>query len=214
MAQVIPGQIAVEDDASEHARSAVNEAQQAIEASDGIQKELIEQKLSQAKEMLEKNDARQAQGLAASIIRFIETEREAMDLVNRGLRQSSKLSKQWKGRDDEDEWNIRMEEIESLADSLDWSTAAARLGELTKDLDSANQSNEEAKELLEFIQEEWKIIVNQCNASGIKATDPDRMEGQESIGIAVDALDAGNVDQTIQALQLADSAIERLRRRV
>jgi len=107
-----------------------------------------------------------------------------------------------------------MAEIQSLADSLDWSTAAARLGELTKDLDSANQSNEEAKELLEFIQDEWKIIVNQCNASGIKPTDPDRMEGEESIGIAVDALDAGNVDQTIQALQLADSAIERLRRRV
>ena len=214
LAQVIPDQIAVEDDASEHAQSAVNEAQQAIESSDGIQKELIEQKLSQAKEMLEKNDPRQAQGLAASIIRFIETEREAMDLVNRGLRQSSKLSKQWKGRDDEDEWNTRLKEIESLADSLDWSTAAARLGELTKDLDSANQSNEEAKELLEFIQEEWKIIVNQCNASGIKATDPDRMEGEESIGIAVEALNAGNVDQTIQALQLADSAVERLRRRV
>lgn len=214
LAQVIPSQIAVEDDASEHAQVAVSNAEQAIDSADGIQMEMIRDKLKQAKDMLAKNDPRQAQGLAASIIRFIETEREAMDLVNRGLRQSSKLSKQWKGRDDQEDWNTRLEEIETLADSSDWSTAAARLNELTKDLDSANKSNEEAKELLEFIQDEWKIVVNQCNASGIKATDSDRMEGEESIAIAIDALSAGNVDQTIQALQIADSAIERLRRRV
>lgn len=214
LAQVIPSQIAVEDDASEHAQVAVSNAEQAIDSADGIQKEMIRDKLKQAKDMLAKNDPRQAQGLAASIIRFIETEREAMDLVNRGLRQSSKLSKQWKGRDDQEDWNTRLEEIEALADSSDWSTAAARLNELTKDLDSANKSNEEAKELLEFIQDEWKIVVNQCNASGIKATDSDRMEGEESIAIAIDALSAGNVDQTIQALQIADSVIERLRRRV
>ena len=85
---------------------------------------------------------------------------------------------------------------------------------MTSDLDSANQSNEEAKELLEFIQEEWKIILNQCNASRIDAKDPDRMEGQESIAIAIDALAAGNIEQTIEALQIADSVIERIRRRL
>ena len=214
LAQVIPGQLATEDDAAKVAKEAIKEAEKAIKSADGIQKEMISQKLSLAEEMLEKNDPRQAQGLASSVIRFIESEREAMDAVNRALRQSSKLQKQWSQRDDKEHWDERWEKIESLADELDWSTAAARLNELTSDLDSANQSNEEAKELLEFIQEEWKIILNQCNASRIDAKDPDRMEGQESIAIAIDALAAGNIEQTIEALQIADSVIERIRRRL
>ena len=214
LAQVIPGQLATEDDAAKVAKEAIKEAEKAIKSADGIQKEMINQKLSLAEEMLEKNDPRQAQGLASSVIRFIESEREAMDAVNRALRQSSKLQKQWSQRDDKENWDERWEKIESLADELDWSTAAARLNELTSDLDSANQSNEEAKELLEFIQEEWKIILNQCNASRIDAKDPDRMEGQESIAIAIDALAAGNIEQTIEALQIADSVIERIRRRL
>ena len=214
LAQVIPGQLATEDDAAKVAKEAIKEAKKAIKSADGIQKEMINQKISLAEEMLEKNDPRQAQGLASSVIRFIESEREAMDAVNRALRQSSKLQKQWSQRDDKENWDERWEQIESLADELDWSTAAARLNELTSDLDSANQSNEEAKELLEFIQEEWKIILNQCNASRIDAKDPDRMEGQESIAIAIDALAAGNIEQTIEALQIADSVIERIRRRL
>ena len=214
LAQVIPGQLATEDDAAKVAKEALEEAKKAVKSADGIQKEMINQKLSLAEEMLEKNDPRQAQGLASSVIRFIESEREAMDAVNRALRQSSKLQKQWSQRDDKENWDERWEKIESLADELDWSTAAARLNELTSDLDSANQSNEEAKELLEFIQEEWKIILNQCNASRIDAKDPDRMEGQESIAIAIDALAAGNIEQTIEALQIADSVIERIRRRL
>ena len=214
LAQVIPGQIATEDDAAKVAKEAIKEAKKAVKSADGIQKEMINQKLSLAEEMLEKNDPRQAQGLASSVVRFIESEREAMDAVNRALRQSSKLQKQWSERDDKENWDERWEKIESLADELDWSTAAARLNELTSDLDSANQSNEEAKELLEFIQEEWKIILNQCNASRIDAKDPDRMEGQESIAIAIDALAAGNIEQTIEALQIADSVIERIRRRL
>ena len=40
------------------------------------------------------------------------------------------------------------------------------------------------------------------------------MEGQESIAIAIDALVAGNIEQTIEALQIADSVIERIRRRL
>ena len=214
LAQVIPGQLATEDDAAKVAKEALQEAKKAVKSADGIQKEMINQKISLAEEMLEKNDPRQAQGLASSVIRFIESEREAMDAVNRALRQSSKLQKQWSQRDDKENWDERWEQIESLADELDWSTAAARLNELTSDLDSANQSNEEAKELLEFIQEEWKIILNQCNASRIDAKDPDRMEGQESIAIAIDALAAGNIQQTIEALQIADSVIERIRRRL
>ena len=214
LAQVIPGQIATEDDAAKVAKESLLEAKKAVKSADGIQKEMINQKLSLAEEMLDKNDPRQAQGLASSVIRFIESEREAMDAVNRALRQSSKLQKQWSQRDDKSDWDERWQKIESLADDLDWSTAATRINELTSDLDSANQSNEEAKELLEFIQEEWKIILNQCNASRIDAKDPDRMEGQESIAIAMDALAAGNIEQTIEALQIADSVIERIRRRL
>ena len=214
LAQVIPGQLATEDDAAKVAKEALQEAKKAVKSADGIRKEMINQKISLAEEMLEKNDPRQAQGLASSVIRFIESEREAMDAVNRALRQSSKLQKQWSQRDDKENWDERWEQIESLADELDWSTAAARFNELTSDLDSANQSNEEAKELLEFIQEEWKIILNQCNASRIDPKDPDRMEGQESIAIAIDALAAGNIQQTIEALQIADSVIERIRRRL
>ena len=137
-----------------------------------------------------------------------------MDDVRRALRQKVHLVTKWSDRDDAAQWDGRLLEIESSADVLQWTHAAALLERLTKDLDAEDKASEEASELLEYVASEWKILRNQCDASGIRIDDDDRKSAEEAIALANEAHKAGRVDEALESLGLADGFMERLRRRV
>ena len=85
---------------------------------------------------------------------------------------------------------------------------------MTKDLDVESKASDEANELLDFVLEEWNILRNQCEASGIKVDDEDRRSAEEAIALASEAHKAGRVDEALESLGLADGFMEKLRRRV
>ena len=175
---------------------------------------MLEERLENAEVELEQGNHAQAKGLADGIVREINAEREAMDDVRRALRQKVHLISRWSEREDSADWDSRLIEIEESADSLEWSHAATLLERLTKDLDVEGKASGEANELLEYVLEEWNILRNQCDASGIKVDDEDRRSVEEAIALAGDAHKAGRVDETLESLGLADGFMERLRRRV
>ena len=170
--------------------------------------------MENAESELEQGNPSQAKGLADGIVREINAEREAMDDVRRALRQKVHLISRWSDREDAVDWDSRLEEIESSADELEWTHAAALLERLTKDLDAEGKASDEASELLEYVKEEWGILRNQCDASGIKIDDEDRKSAEEAIAIATEAHKAGRIDESLESLGLADGFMERLRRRV
>ena len=81
----------------------------------------MEERLAQAETALEAGNAGQAIGLADGVVRAITQEREAMDTVQRALRQRKKLVAQFEARDDSEDWEARMLEIEKAADERQWS---------------------------------------------------------------------------------------------
>tara|TARA_B100000945_G_scaffold133221_1_gene106347 strand:+ start:9708 stop:11453 length:1746 start_codon:yes stop_codon:yes gene_type:complete len=213
-AMVIPDQLEASGDAMIVAEKSVKDAARQLKSADGINKDLLEERLDNAEAELEQGNHAQAKGLADGIVREINAEREAMDDVRRALRQKVHLISRWSEREDSADWDTRLLEIEESADSLEWSHAATLLERLTKDLDVEGKASGEANELLEYVLEEWKILRNQCDASGIKADDEDRRSVEEAIALAGDAHKAGRVDETLESLGLADGFMERLRRRV
>ena len=120
----------------------------------------------------------------------------------------------WSDREDAKDWDSRLAEIESSADELEWTHAATLLERLTKDLDAEGKASDEANELLEYVLDEWKILRNQCDASGIQIDDEDRKSAEEAIALATDAHKAGRIDQYLESLGLAQGLMERFRRRV
>ena len=213
-AMVIPDQITASGEAMAAAEDSVAEAAKQLKAADGINKSLLEERLENSEVALEQGNPSQAKGLADGIVREINAQREAMDDVRRALRQKVHLVSRWSEREDAKDWDDRLAEIESSADDLEWTHAATLLERLTKNLDSESKASDEASELLEYVIDEWDILRNQCDASGIKIDDDDRKSTEEAVSLAAEAHKAGRIDEALESLGLADGFMEKLRRRV
>ena len=116
-AMVIPDQLAASGDAMVVAEDALKEAARQLKSADGINKELLEERLEKAETELEQGNHAQVKGLSDGIVREINAEREAMDDVRRALRQKVHLVTKWSERDDAAEWNSRLLEIALAAEA-------------------------------------------------------------------------------------------------
>ena len=211
---VIPTQLAAGDDALTRAAEAIKEAERQLKQVDGIGTKDMEARMKSAQEALENGNASQATGLADGVVRTIHAERSAMDDVRRALKQKKQLTRKFEHREDKKDWEERLNEINAAADEKSWTHAATLLERLTSDLDKESKASEDAKELLDFVNEEWKVLRNQCEAAFIKVDDKERRECEKAIALAKDALETGKIDLCLNQLSDADSLMEKLRRRI
>lgn len=211
-ASVIPQQLLADEDAQGRALESLKEATRQLKQTDGLDTEEMELRLERAEQAIEAGSPSQAIGLADGVVRSIEAERTAMDNVRRGLKQRKKLVAQYKDRDDKDEWEKRLKSVEDAADTKQWSRANTLLDAITTDLDNEGQATEEALELYDFVVEEWHTLRNQCDASNISIENENRRACEQAIAMAGEALAVGRVEDCLNQLSQADTAMERLRR--
>ena len=207
-------QLEADEGALERAETSVAEARRTVGQSDGLDTKEFEERLEQAETALRAGNASQAIGLADGVVRTVERERAAMDDVLRALKQKKQLTKRYQDRDDRTKWDDMLQEIVDAADQRLWSHAGMLLERMTTALDNEGHASDEAKELYDFVVEQWKVLRNQCEAASIKVVDDDRRACEESIAEAENALKVGRVKATLDALGQADAAMERLRRRI
>jgi hypothetical protein len=213
-AVVIPAQLAADDDALGKAAESLKEAHRQLKQTDGLDTKAMIERLKHAESALDSGNAGQAIGLADGVVRSIHSEREAMDTVQRALRQRKKLVAQYESRDDRNEWDDRMAAIEKAADKQRWTEAAELLSAMSQGLDKEGKASEEALELYDFVMDEWRILRNQCEAAHISVEDKDRRAAEEAIALAEEGLGVGRVEDCLEHLGTADAAMERLRRRI
>ena len=207
-------QLEADEGALERAETSVAEARRTVGQSDGLDTKEFEERLEQAETALRAGNASQAIGLADGVVRTVERERAAMDDVLRALKQKKQLTKRYQDRDDRTKWDDMLQEIVDAADQRLWSHAGMLLERMTTALDNEGHASDEAKELYDFVVEQWKVLRNQCEAASIKVVDDDRRACEEAIAEAENALKVGRVKATLDALGQADAAMERLRRRI
>ncbi len=210
----IPAQLSAGDDALSRAAEAIKEAERQLAQSDGLDITELKTRLDNAATALDAGNASQAVGLADGVVRSIKAERVAMDDTRRALRQKKKLVKQFESRQDSDEWQARLDEIIKAADEKQWTHAATLLDRMTAELDKSGREADEARELLDFVTEEWKILRNQLEAAMIKPDDKERLNCEASVSKAGENLAVGDVDSCLDNLSIADDLMEKLRRRI
>ena len=210
----IPDQLSAGDDALTRAAEAIKEAERQLGQSDGLEVSELTARLDNANAALDAGNASQAIGLADGIVRSIKAEREAMDDTRRALRQKKKLIKQFENRQDSDDWQAKLDEIIKAADDKQWTHAATLLDRMTAELDKSGKEAGEAKELLGFVSEEWKVLRNQLEAALIKPADKERLECEACVAKASEALELSNVEECLENLSKADDLMEKLRRRI
>ena len=214
IAAVIPPQLEADADALGRADASVEEARRSVKQSDGLDTSDMEKRLEQAAEALASGNASQAIGLADGVVRTLERERAAMDDVLRALKQKKKLTKRFEHRDDRADWETMLADIVKAADEKTWSHAGMLLEQMTAALDREGHAVEEAQELYDFVTEQWAVLRNQCEAANIKATDEDRRACEEAVALAGEHLKVARLEAALEALGVADGAMERLRRRI
>ena len=214
IAIVILPQLDADADAIVRAEQSVEEAARSVAQSDGLDTSEMEARLEQASEALASGNASQAIGLADGVVRTLERERAAMDDVLRALKQKKKLKQRYEGREDKDRWEAMLSDIVAAADDRIWSHAAMLLEQMTTALDRDGHALEEARELYDFVAQQWAVLRNQCEAAHIKATDEDRRAVEEAVAKAEAHLDVARLEDALDALGVADGAMERLRRRI
>tara|TARA_B100000003_G_scaffold407_1_gene366 strand:- start:391 stop:2148 length:1758 start_codon:yes stop_codon:yes gene_type:complete len=213
-ASAILPQLEADEGALDRAKTSLVEARRTVDQSDGLDTEDFEERLAQAEQALEAGNASQAIGLADGVVRTVERERAAMDDVLRALKQKKQLTKRYQNRDDRETWDGMLQEVIDAADQRLWSHAGMLLERMTTALDNEGHAADEARELYDFVIEQWKVLRNQCEAASIKAVDEDRRACEEAVAEAETALEGGRIEATLAALGEADAAMERLRRRI
>ena len=214
IASSIPAHIESLEASSGEAEVAIADAEAALKSAEGELALANAERLTEAKEALAKGDVPLAKGLAESLAREVREPSDAMQEVQRALRQKKQISARFPSGQANQFWQSRLEEVEAAASSGAWTNASQSLTSLTNDLATYESEAGEAKELLDFVQSEWSELRRRLDSSSIAPTDESRRATEAAVNKATQALDSGQIQDCLTALGKADELIEGLRRRV
>ncbi len=214
IASAIPAHLESLEATTAEAEESIADAEAALASAEGELALANAERLAEAKEAFAKGDAPLAKGLADSLAREVREKSDAMQEVQRALRQRKQIAARFPSGPAAEEWSARLSEIEAAADSGNWTEAAASLKSLTDDLQAYEAEVNEAKELLDFVQAEWTDLRRRLDSSSIGPTDETRRATEAAVKQASESLESGDVQSCLTALGQADELLENLRRRV
>ena len=214
IASSIPAHVESLEASSGEAEVAIADAEAALQSADGELPLANVERLAEAKEAFAKGDVPLAKGLADSLAREVRETSDAMQEVQRALRQKKQISARFPSGQASQVWRSRLEEVETAASSGAWVNASKSLTSLTDDLATYESEASEAKELLDFVHSEWSELRRRLDSSSIAPTDESRRATEAAVNEATQALDSGEIQDCLTALGNADELLEGLRRRV
>ncbi len=214
IANSIPAHIDSLEASSDEAEIAIADAEASLNSAEGELALNNAERLAEAKEAFAKGDAPLAKGLADSLAREVRETSDAMQEVQRALRQKKQISERFPTGQASQIWQSRLEEVETAASFGEWVNASQSLALLTNDLASYESEASEARELLDFVQSEWSELRRRLDSSSIGPTDDSRRATEAAVKEAAEALDSGEIQDCLTALGKADELLENLRRKV
>ena len=210
----IPSQMDDVEDLMLQARKSLEEAKSEVSSYDSASIGDLNKRLEDAIVALESGNASLAIGLSEGVTRSIRKESEAKTTVQRSLRQVKSIEDRIPAGDSGSEWSRRLDEAKSSADAGKWIESAESLSALAGELDDFYSRIEEAREMLEFLDEDWRKLRKRLESSGYGADNKDRISTEGHLAAAERALSEGQIDDCLESLGDADSSMEALRRLV
>ena len=210
----IPSQMDDVEDLMLQARKSLEEAKIEVSNCDSAFIVDLNKRLEDAKEALDSGNASLSIGLSEGVTRSIRKESEAKTTVQRSLRQVKSIEDRIPAGELGFDWTRRMAETKSSADAGKWIEAAESLRSIVGELDDFHSRVEEAREMLEFLDGDWRKLRKRLESSGYGAENKDRISTERHLVDAERALSEGEIDDCLESLGDADSSMEALRRLV
>ena len=210
----IPSQMGDVEGLMQRARKSLDDAESEISSSDSESIVELQQRLDEADEALEGGNPSLAIGLSDGVIRSLREEADAKTSVQRALRQRKSIEDEIPLGDTGSDWRERLDRVKSLAESGNWVEASDFMQALTTELDSQSSRKSEAREMLDFLLDDWSKLRNRLDSSGVSANNELRIETERALSASEKSLSDGSIDSCLELLGKADSAMEALRRLV
>ena len=210
----IPSQMGDVEGLMQRARKSLDDAESEISSSDSESNVELQQRLDEADEALEGGNPSLAIGLSDGVIRSLREEADAKTSVQRALRQRKSIEDEIPLGDTGSDWRERLDRVKSLAESGNWVEANDFMQALTTELDSQSSRKSEAREMLDFLLDDWSKLRNRLDSSGVSANNELRIETERALSASEKSLSDGSIDSCLELLGKADSAMEALRRLV
>ena len=210
----IPSQMGDVEGLMQRARKSLDDAESEISSSGSESIAELQQRLDEANEALDGGNPSLAIGLSDGVIRSLREEADAKTSVQRALRQRKSIEDEIPLGDTGSEWRERLEQVTSLAESGNWVEANDSMQALTTELESQSSRKSEAKEMLDFLVDDWSKLRNRLDSSGVSANNEMRIETERALSASENSLSDGGIDSCLEFLGKADSAMEELRRLV
>ena len=210
----IPSQMDDVEDLMLQARKSLEEAKSEVSHCDSAFIVDLNERLEDANEALDSGNASLSIGLSEGVTRSVRKESEAKTTVQRSLRQVKSIEDRIPAGELGFDWTRRMAETKSSADAGKWIEAAESLRSIVGELDDFHSRVEEAREMLEFLDGDWRKLRKRLESSGYGAENKDRISTERHLVDAERALSEGEIDDCLESLGDADSSMEALRRLV
>ena len=210
----IPSQMGDVEGLMQRARKSLDDAESEISSSDSESIVELQQRLDEADEALEGGNPSLAIGLSDGVIRSLREEADAKTSVQRALRQRKSIEDEIPLGDTGSDWRERLDRVKSLAESGNWVEANDFMQALTTELDSQSSRKSEAREMLDFLVDDWSKLRNRLDSSGVSANNEMRIETERALSASEKSLSDGSIDSCLDLLGKADSAMEALSRLV
>ena len=210
----IPSQMGDVEGLMQRARKSLDDAESEISSSDSESIVELQQRLDEADEALQGGNPSLAIGLSDGVIRSLREEADAKTSVQRALRQRKSIEDEIPLGDTGSDWRERLDRVKSLAESGNWVEANDFMQALTTELDSQSSRKREAREMLDFLLDDWSKLRNRLDSSGVSANNELRIETERALSASEKSLSDGSIDSCLELLGKADSAMEALRRLV
>ena len=210
----IPSQMGDVEGLMERAKKSLDDAESEISSSDSDSVGEFTQRLAEAREALDGGNPSLAIGLSDGVTRSLREEAEAKTSVQRALRQRKSIEDEIPPGDAGSEWRDRLEEVASLAESGNWVGANESMQALATELDSLASRKSEAREMLDFLVDDWKKLRNRLDSSAVSANNEMRVETERALSESEISLSEGRIDSCLESLGKADTVMEALRRLV
>ena len=195
-------------------RQAIKDAEDAVSVLSSNISIDTKERIAEAKDALKSGNSALAKGLANSVIREINSTSEAMNKVQKALRQRKTLeSKMPTGKSNSD-WMSKLDSIVQTSSKGEWITASKELDYLTSELRDFEEEIKEANELMSFIEEEWISIRKKLDSAGIDVQDSARISIEKNISDITQLLKEGEIQDSLSLLSESDLLIEEIRRRI
>ena len=210
----IPSQMGDVEGLMQRARKSLDDAENELSSSGSDSITELQQRLVEANEALEGGNPSLAIGLSDGVTRSLREEAEAKTAVQRALRQRKSIEGEIPAGEVGSEWREMLEQVSSLAEAGNWVEANNSMQSLTTELDSLATRSSEAREMLEFLVDDWRKLRNRLDSSGVSANNDARVETERALSESEVSLSEGRIDSCLELLGNADTAMETLRRLV